>query len=312
MKRPGSRLRFAARLGAAAIALSVAASAAPGAELPVASERDARLRYVHYVRDQVTVIHVRRGSVTRIMLEAGERIVVAATGFSADCAKAELEWCVRADVGTNQIWVKPKENASFNNLELHTDRRDYSFEFRVLPDAQNGRSGKTTPAALQAEPMFRVMFQYPMATPVSAMLAAGVPGRAAGGRESDPGAHEAANTPQPRNWSYSMQVMADSQDLAPRLVFDDGRFTYFQFPGNREIPSIFYRSTDGEEGRVNFHMRGDLAVVERTARQFVLRLGKAVVGIWNEQYDAEGTPPVSGTTVPDLVRTVKPIPKRHD
>jgi len=73
------------------------------AEVPIPGSHDARVRYVNYVRDEVTVIHVRRGSVTRVMLEAGEKIAVAATGFSADCAKPELEWCVRADLGTNQV-----------------------------------------------------------------------------------------------------------------------------------------------------------------------------------------------------------------
>lgn len=273
------------------------------AEVPSAGERDARMRYVHYVRDQVTVVAVRRGSVTRIMLEDGEKIAVAATGFAADCAKADQEWCVRADVGTNQIWVKPKDNATFNNLELHTDRRDYSFEFRVLPDTPNGRTGKATQAALLAQPMFRVMFQYPMAAPVASMLAAGAtPSRAL---ENAVIKDRSAAAADPKNWSYTMQVLEGSQDVAPALVFDDGRFTYFQFPGNREVPSIFYLSRDGEEGRVNFHMEGDVVVVERTSRQFVLRLGKAVVGIWNENYDPNGQAPVGSTSIPNVIRTVR-------
>ena len=91
----------------------------------------------------------------------------------------------------------------------------------------------------------------------------------------------------------------------PSLVFDDGRFTYFQFPGNREVPSIFVISADGEEGRVNYHMDGDLAVVQRTSRRFVLRLGKAVVGVWNDAFDAEGVPPRAGTTSEQLRRPVR-------
>lgn len=276
---------------------------ARAAEVPTSGERDARMRYVKYVRDQVTVVTVRRGSVTRIMLEGGEKIAVAATGFAADCAKNELEWCVRADVGTNQIWVKPKDNATFNNLELHTDRRDYSFEFKVLADAPHGRTGKASAKALQAQPMFRVMFEYPIAAPVSSMLATA--GSSGPNLEKVVINDRLKQGPMIKNTNYTMQVLEAGADVAPALVFDDGRHTYFQFPGNREIPSIFYRSRDGEEGRVNFHMEGDVVVVERTSRQFVLRLGKAVVGIWNEQYDPDGEAPVGGTTNPNVTRTVR-------
>jgi type IV secretion system protein VirB9 len=52
-------------------------------------------------------------------------------------------------------------------------------------------------------------------------------------------------------------------------------------------------------------MDGDLAVVQRTSRRFVLRLGKAVVGVWNDAFDAEGVPPRAGTTSEQLRRTVR-------
>lgn len=287
-----------------AVGLGMLCSLSVAADIPVPGDRDARVRYVAYVKDQVTVISVRRGSVTRVMLEDGEKIGVAATGFAADCTKAELEWCVRADLGTNQIWIKPKDNATFNNLELHTDRRDYSFEFRVLGDAPNGRGTKS---ALQAEPMFRVIFQYPLSVPLSQLLATGGTPTGAmtiAGRPDDARA-ALAERPAPRNWAYSMQVMPGAEEIVPALVFDDGRFTYFQFPGNREVPSIFYLSRDGEEGRVNYHMEGDLAVVERMSRRFVLRLGQAVVGIWNDRYDLDGQPTVTGTTSGRVVRGIR-------
>jgi type IV secretion system protein VirB9 len=298
---PRSGIRPALTLALLVAPAIVGGLAVKAADVPTPGERDARVRYVEYVRDQVTVIHVRRGVVTRLMLEPAERIRMAATGFSADCAKAELEWCVRADHDANQIWVKPKDGATHNNLELHTDRRDYSIEFRVLPDAPKGR-GVQPPTP--AEPMFRVIFQYPLAVPVSQMLSTGampVQGAPAARTRTLQG----PEPPTPRNWSYSMQVLAGAEDIVPSLVFDDGRFTYFQFPGNREVPSIFVISADGEEGRVNYHMDGDLAVVQRTSRRFVLRLGKAVVGVWNDAFDAEGVPPRAGTTSEQLRRTVR-------
>lgn len=112
-------------------------------------------------------------------------------------------------------------------------------------------------------------------------------------------------TPEPRNWKYSMEVLPGGKDIAPALVFDDGRFTYFSFPPNHETPAIFFLSPLGEETRLNFHMEKGLAVVQRMGRRFVLRLGEAVVGIWNESYDSTGVPTVEGTTVSGITRTLR-------
>jgi type IV secretion system protein VirB9 len=288
-------LALSTTLGVCAIAF--------GADIPQPSGFDARVRYVDYRKDDVTVVNVRRGAVTRLVLGEDEKIVVAATGFTADCSKDSAEWCVRADVGSNQIWVKPKDGATYNNLELKTDKRDYSVEFRLLPDTKAPQSAAE--ARLQSEPMYRVIFRYPNVTASpSALLAVD----AAAERETDShivNERVAGAKPVLRNTRYTMQILKGAQDIAPSLVFDDGRFTYFRFADNREIPTIFFISPNGEEARINFHVEGDLAVVERTGRRFVLRLGRAVVGIWNEAFDPDGVPPVEGTTVNGVDRTIR-------
>jgi type IV secretion system protein VirB9 len=282
--------------------LLLMAVAALGAEIPAPSEHDARVRYVGYAKDEVTVVNVRRGTVTRIVLGEDERIAVAATGFAAECTKADLEWCIRADVGTNQIWVKPKENATVNNLELKTDKRDYSFEFRVLPNASSA-----TPGGLHvADPMFRVIFRYPAQADSGEALGAEDAARQFEAREKALlDERLAAARPVARNWAYSVQVLKGAEDIVPSLVFDDGRFTYFRFANNREVPAIFYISPSGEEARINFHMEGDLAVVQRMGRRFVLRLGEAVVGVWNDHFDPDGVPPRDGTVVSGVARTIR-------
>ncbi|MFH0134845.1 TrbG/VirB9 family P-type conjugative transfer protein [Variovorax sp. VaC1] len=288
------------KLFASLLMALTAGAAVHAADLPVASDLDPRVRYVTFKKDDVTVVSTRRGAVTRLILADDEKIEVAATGFPADCANPQSEWCVRADVGTNQIWVKPKDNATANNLELKSNKRDYSFEFKVLKDSPAGRAGK-----LAAEPMFRVIFRYPLDLPplASVLALAGAPAPVNDKAVVD----ELVKTakPVPRNWKYSMQVLKGSDEIAPTLVFDDGRFTYFQFPANREVPSIYFISPSEEEGRVNFHMEGDLAVVERTGRRFVLRLGEATVGVWNDAYDPFGVAPKDGVTVEGLKREIR-------
>ncbi len=213
-------------------------------------------------------------------------------------------------MGTNQVWVKPKDNATHNNLEIRTDKRDYSLEFNVLADNKLGRWRKPSDGhGLEDEAMYRVIFRHPIQLPnpqtLMALNASLDQTKQARDDQQAVADRLAAFTPEPRNWAYSMEVLTGADDIAPALVFDDGRFTYFSFPPNREIPAIFYISPAEEETRLNFHMEKEFAVVQRMGRRFVLRLGQAVVGVWNDAYDMNGVPPANGVTVSGVSRVVR-------
>ncbi len=111
--------------------------------------------------------------------------------------------------------------------------------------------------------------------------------------------------PQVMNTQYSIAEGSGSQDIVPTLVYDDGRFTYLRFPGNREVPAVFHVLGDGSETQVNARMEDDLLVVDRVSRRLMLRAGSAVVGLWNEAFDLDGRPPGDGTTVPGVQRVLK-------
>ena len=111
--------------------------------------------------------------------------------------------------------------------------------------------------------------------------------------------------PELMNSSYSIAVGSDSEDIVPTLIFDDGRFTYFRFPRNREVPAVSGVLGDGSETIVNSRMEDDLLVVDRVSRRLMLRAGMAVVGVWNEAFDLDGAPPDDGTTVPGVQRVMK-------
>ncbi len=289
-----------------ALALVLLCAQAGAAQTPQPVGGDPQVRYAVYRPDEVTVITVQRGAVTRIVLASDEKILRdgTATGFPADCAKAELEWCMHAEPGSNQVLVKPKDGATHNNLELRTDKRDYSFRFEVANDAPK----RGAPSHAYDNVVYRVSFRYPQAPRTQQLeqllhTASSLPKAPV-----DADAVIQAARPQPRNWRYSMQVLPGADDIVPAIVFDDGRFTYFQFPANRELPTIYYVAPAGEEARVNFHIDAHdsgLAVVERMGRRFVLRLGGATIGVWNDAFDSYGVPPKDGTTVDGLVRAVR-------
>ena len=109
--------------------------------------------------------------------------------------------------------------------------------------------------------------------------------------------------PQVRNGEYSVAEGEHGAEIVPRLVFDDGRFTYFRFANNLPLPAVFVTNTDKTEETVNAHMTQDgLLVVDRVARRFVLRAGNAAVAILNEAFDPDGAAAVRGTTVPGVAR----------
>jgi type IV secretion system protein VirB9 len=287
------RLLFATLIG-----LPLVATSAFAADVPAPGDRDSRVRYVTYSESDVAQIYVRRGAVTRIVFEEGEKIIHAATGFASDCAKNEYEWCIRADRDTNQIWIKPKDRATHNNIEVRTDKRDYSIEFRVLADNETGERDKV-------EPMFRVIYRYKQAVTPSQIVAAIAPPPARQKSEGEMVQEKLNLRPTPKNWAYTMEVLKGADTISPTMIFDDGRFTYFQFAPEKEIPAIFYISPTGEEVRTSYHVEHGLVVIQRLGKRFVLRLGQAVVGIWNESQENISVPTKDGVTAPGVMRVLR-------
>ena len=271
-----------------------------------AQASDPRLREVVYDPQAIVTVPVRRGVVTHLVLGADEAITELGSGLGADCSKPEAAWCIAAQPGGRTIFVKPKSAASAaNNLAVVTNRRTHAFRLVVLPE------GDMKPA------VYRLVVRAPVPRPASVVAA-----RPAGTAlpptpvmpelplPPSPSAQELVAErmkagPQLLNAEYSIAEGSASADIVPTLVFDDGRFTYLRFPGNREVPAVFQVLGDGSEAVVNVRMEDDLLVVDRVARRLMLRSGSAVVGVWNEAFDIDGVPPLDATTVPGVRRTVR-------
>jgi type IV secretion system protein VirB9 len=91
--------------------------------------------------------------------------------------------------------------------------------------------------------------------------------------------------PDKYNFNYTI---SGSSLIAPIRVFDDGEFTYFQFPyKNAEIPAFFLVDSEGREALINYRMNDDYVVLERVASQLTLRHGSDVTCIFNESLPLE-------------------------
>lgn len=266
-----------------------------------AQTADPRLRELQYDPRAVVTVAVKRGVVTHVVLDADETISEVGAGLGGDCSKADAAWCVAAQAGGRHIFVKPKSGAGApNNLAVVTDRRTHAFRFVVLPDGD------------ARQPMYRLVIRAaaPRSMPASPPLTAkaALPELPALVPQPSPAeliAERLKATAPMQNSDYSIAEGAASQDIVPALIFDDGRFTYIRFPGNREVPAVFHVLPDGSETLVNTHMEDDLLVVDRVSRRLMLRAGQAVVGVWNEAFDLDGLPPTGGTTVPGVQRLVR-------
>jgi type IV secretion system protein VirB9 len=274
----------------------------------LAQSTDPRLKEVWYDPQAVVTVQVKRGVVTHIVLDADESIAEVGSGLGADCSKPEASWCVAAQPGGRNIFVKPKSAAGApNNLAVVTDRRTHAFRFVVLAN------GDARPPVYRLSVKARVVR---VAGPVAARPLELVTPPVADPVPIEPPAPTAAEliaerlkaAPELVNSSYSLAEGPASADIVPTLVFDDGRFTYFRFPNNREVPAVFHVLGDGSETLVNTRMEGDLLVSDRVSRRLMLRAGNAVVGVWNDAFDVDGVPPANGTTVNGVERSVKAAP----
>jgi type IV secretion system protein VirB9 len=261
-----------------------------------AATQDPRLRDIVYDPHAVVTVPVKRGVVTHIVLDADEAITDVGAGLGGDCSKPEAAWCIAAQPGGRNIFVKAKSAATApNNLAVVTDRRTHAFRFVVLTDAD------------AKPPVYRLLVKSPpVPSPVPRDPSPDLPPLVlpAPPEPQQLIAERLRAAPAVVNANYSIAEGTASEDIVPTLVFDDGRFTYLKFPGNREVPAVFHVLGDGSETLVNTRMEDDLLVVDRVSRRLALRAGSAVVGLWNEAFDLDGNPPVAGTTVSGVQRVI--------
>lgn len=263
---------------------------------------DPRLREVVYDANAVVTVPVKRGMVTLVEFDKGEVITEVAVGQGGDCSKPDAAWCVTAQPGGRHLYVKAKSAADApNNLAVITDRRSHSLRFVVLSDGD------------RQTPVFRLAIRSPKPAAASPSLAerelaalASLPPIPPPPTAQQIVAERLAAKPTVLNTQYALAEGAGSADIVPTLVYDDGRFTYLKFPGNREVPAVFHVLGDGSETLVNARMEDDTLVVDRVSRRLMLRGGSAVVGIWNEAFDLDGSPAKGSTTVPGVQRVLKP------
>lgn len=261
----------AAFLSLPVLALTLALPVRAAPVLP-ATPADTAVIHVPFVDSGVVRVRVKVGVVTRILLGADEHIEVAASGVSADCEALKHAWCIRADKGTSIIWVRPKPGARSNNLELRSDRHDYSFVFEVVEDKVVRNKRGRIIGRVFALPHHRVTFEYKDPVIASApTIASSVPSLSGAQPE----------TSSVVNRRYLFEPNKAGKGITPVDMFDDGCFTFIRFSARAELPIIFRVNADGQEQRLGMQVRDGVVVLHEVAPGFVIRLGGGVVKVVN-------------------------------
>ncbi len=233
-------------------------------EQPESLATDARMKVVNFDPNNVVTIHGSQLVQTSLQFSADESIVGVEGGDAA-------AWLIAINKERpNILFVKPAVDASDTNLAVITDKNFYHFHLIAKPHGN----------ASNADITYNVRFVYPLVE--RAALLKDLQIRRT---ERNNVVTDAPLDPLKVNWNYSYGSGC-AHEFVPIHAFDDGNFTYFEFPHHTEIPAIFTVNRAGKESLVNWHMRGRYVVVQKIAHQFSMRSGKAVSCVFNDGYQA--------------------------
>lgn len=214
---------------------------------------DHRIKTVPYNKSDIFEFTGHYGYQSLIEFDPAEKIITISIGDS-------IAWQLQPS--GSRLFLKPVEKDAQTNMTVVTDKRTYHFELHA----------KETEQINDKEMVFALRFVYPDSEEATYQLPY---------NEQD--APPDLTDPEIRKKMNFNYTITGPDAIAPLRIFDDGKFTYFQFPEkNATIPAFFLVGPDGNESIVNFRMEGDYVVVERVAPRFTLRHGPHVLCVNNK------------------------------
>ncbi len=244
----------AAFLAALALSLAVPAHA-----------QDDRLQTLVFDENAVVRIDGKVKVQTTIKFAPDEAIENVAIGDSG-------AWQVQPNKAQSILFVKPLEQAARTNMTVVTDKRTYLFDLVASP---------------KNAPLYVLQFRYPELEKAAeeARLAALAEAEAEALRAAANPTEVAAATDRfavvdPASFNFAWAT-AGAAELLPSRTYDNGDAVFLTWPAGTAIPAILITNEDGDEGPVNFTVRGDTLVVEGVPPQIILRSGRDTATLTN-------------------------------
>ena len=232
--------------GLAAALLACALAAAP------ARADDPRLVERLYNADEVVRIEGRTNVQATIRFGENEQIENVAIGDST-------AWQVTPNKRANLLFIKPLADRASTNMTVVTDKHTYLFDLIASPANRNA--------------LYVLAFTYPEEPEDTELAEEGA------ARPEGPNAVEltAASDPyavvDPAALNFAWETKGD-RGVLPAQIYDDGTATFLSWPAGTPLPAILVKDHEGNEGPVNFAVRGETIVVDGVPRELVLRSGE--------------------------------------
>ncbi|MDJ0642726.1 MAG: TrbG/VirB9 family P-type conjugative transfer protein [Erythrobacter sp.] len=237
------------------IAIALASSPVLAQDSDAEGDQDQRL--VTRVFDESAVVTI-RGKVkvlTTIKFRADEQIENVAIGDSA-------AWQVQPNKAQSILFVKPLAPNAATNMTVVTSKRTYLFDLVASP---------------KNSPLYVLQFRYPEAEKAEEEARLAAAERAQQQRqEANALELAAANDPyavaDPANLNFAWAGEGEA-DLLPARAYDNGEAVFLTWPAGTPIPAILVTNEDGDEGPVNFTVRGETVVLDTVPAKIILRSG---------------------------------------
>lgn len=260
------------------------------------SPYDYRIRTVEYNPMDTVEVDAIVGLATHIQVAPDEQYVTHAFGQSGAWAFSHVE---------NNFFIRPMAEESDTNLTIVTDKRTYHILLNYIGSYTKKENGKDVEQFIHTPWTMRqatvaVRFDYPMEDMAKANK-----------ELQERRVQEALNRADPAeavNLNYRMSNGNDSRSIQPLNVWDNYNFTYFKFPANATLPTLFVIGPDGEESVVNASVEGDhnnVMVARQTAREWRIRYGDKVVGVVNDGFNPSLGGSITGTVSPNVERVLR-------
>lgn len=226
-----------------------------------AASADERLVHHAFAEDEVVRINGRTGVQATIAFGKNEAIENVAVGDST-------AWQITPNKRADLLFVKPLEGSARTNMTVVTNRHTYFFDLV---------------ASTKLKPLYMLRFTYKEepeeATPAMPAAGAALADLSPAERavaEGDPLAMPAE--PADLNFAWTR---TGSAKLMPSRVYDDGVSTYLTWPDLTPVPAILIENEKGDEGPVNYAVRGATIVISDVPDKLILRAGKATAELVN-------------------------------
>jgi type IV secretion system protein VirB9 len=215
-----------------------------------AAARDARLVQHLYNADEVVRIDGRLGVQASVVFGEDEHIENVAVGDAQN-------WQITPNKRANLLFLKPMAAHARTNMTVVTDRHTYFFDLVAEP---------------RAAPVYALAFTYPAAPPKPANAAPAAGG--SGLNEAERAALNPGEAPiDPAQLNFAWRTSGAGK-LLPQRLFDDGAAVYLAWAPGVPLPAILVANDKGEEGPVNFAVRGQTIVIDGVPQRIVLRAGR--------------------------------------